>query len=89
MASIGHAAHQGFQMFGNALGFYAGVRFIAAGTLEFENLFVVIMAITVTAQGLGRASTFASHLTKGKLAAINVSFYSILFRESITSRGFC
>ncbi|KAJ3280944.1 Multidrug resistance protein 1 [Borealophlyctis nickersoniae] len=70
-SSIGHGANSGFQMFTNAVGFYAGIRLIAEGHLQFDNMFIVIMALMITAQGLGRSSTFTTHFTKGKFAAFN------------------
>ncbi|KAJ3036334.1 Multidrug resistance protein 1 [Rhizophlyctis rosea] len=79
-SSIGHGANQGLQMYANAVGFAAGIWLIRDHGLEFKNMFIVIMAIMVTAQGLGRSSTFTTHLTKGRFAAFNT--FELLDRET-------
>lgn len=71
-ASIGFGANQGFQMYCNALGFWGGIKLIQAGQINFEDMFIVIMAVMMAAQGIGRSSTFTMRLTKGKFAAFKV-----------------
>ncbi|KAJ3070270.1 ATP-binding cassette, sub-B (MDR TAP), member 4 [Podochytrium sp. JEL0797] len=70
-ASLGNGVSQAFSQFANALGFYAGLRLVAAGIITFQPVFKVLMAIMFTAQGLGRSSTFVETFTKAKLSAIN------------------
>ncbi|KAI8821160.1 P-loop containing nucleoside triphosphate hydrolase protein [Fimicolochytrium jonesii] len=80
LSSLGHGANQGFQMFTNALGFYAGIRLIESGTVDFERMFIVIMAIMISAQGMGRSSTFTTHIAKGKFAAFKT--FELLDRKT-------
>ncbi|ORY32772.1 P-loop containing nucleoside triphosphate hydrolase protein [Rhizoclosmatium globosum] len=70
-ASLGNGVTQAFSQFANALGFYAGLRLVQAGVIEFSPVFKVLMAVMFTAQGLGRSSTFVETYTKAKLSAIN------------------
>ncbi|KAI8620675.1 putative ABC transporter protein [Chytriomyces sp. MP71] len=70
-ASIGNGVSQAFAQFANALGFYAGIRLIVSGDIEFQSVFKVLMAVMFTAQGLGRGSTFVETFIKAKFAAIN------------------
>ncbi|KAI9344643.1 multidrug resistance transporter-like protein [Obelidium mucronatum] len=70
-ASLGNGLTQAFSQFANALGFYAGLRLVAAGVIEFSPVFKVLMAVMLTAQGLGRSSSFLETYTKAKIAAIN------------------
>ncbi|KAJ3026787.1 UNVERIFIED_CONTAM: ATP-binding cassette, sub-B (MDR TAP), member 4, partial [Siphonaria sp. JEL0065] len=70
-ASLGNGLTQAFSQFANALGFYAGLRLVAAGIIEFSPVFKVLMAVMLTAQGLGRSSSFLETYTKAKIAAIN------------------
>ncbi|KAI8799281.1 P-loop containing nucleoside triphosphate hydrolase protein [Cladochytrium replicatum] len=56
----------------NALGFYAGLRLADACVVELGKVFTVIMAATITAQGLGRSSTFLQTFQRAKIAAIKV-----------------
>ncbi|ORY35943.1 P-loop containing nucleoside triphosphate hydrolase protein [Rhizoclosmatium globosum] len=70
-ASLGNGVTQAFAQFANALGFYAGLRLVAAGVIDFNPVFKVLMAVMLTAQGLGRSSSFLETFTKAKIAAIN------------------
>ncbi|PRP79299.1 ABC transporter B family member 11-like [Planoprotostelium fungivorum] len=80
LASIGYGAHMGFNMWTNALGFYAGIRFIEAGLVQFQDMFVVIICITLTAGSMGRASLFIPKFVKGRNCAINT--FQLLDRTS-------
>jgi ABC-type multidrug transport system fused ATPase/permease subunit len=81
LSSVGYGATQGLNMYTNAVGFYAGVRLIAAGQTDFTHMFVTIMAVIVTGQGIGRSSTFTSKFAKAKYAAINT--FELLDRMSL------
>ncbi|KAJ3248680.1 hypothetical protein HDU78_010911 [Chytriomyces hyalinus] len=70
-ASLGNGVGQAFGQFASAVGFYAGVRLIEAGEVDFQSVFKVLMAVMFTAQGLGRGSTFAETFVKAKIAALN------------------
>ncbi|CDH50554.1 multidrug resistance protein 1 [Lichtheimia corymbifera JMRC:FSU:9682] len=70
MSSIGFAMQQGIMMYSNAVAFYAGANFIDQGRIGFEELMVVMMAVLITAQGLGHGSVFTSTYAKAKNSAI-------------------
>ncbi|KAI8391124.1 P-loop containing nucleoside triphosphate hydrolase protein [Radiomyces spectabilis] len=70
-SSIGYACHQGVTLYTNAVAFYAGVRLMSEGKIDFLQMFTTMMAIMITAQGIGRASAFASTFAKAKFAAIS------------------
>ncbi|KAI8620681.1 putative ABC transporter protein, partial [Chytriomyces sp. MP71] len=70
-ASLGNGVSQAVSQFANALGFYAGLRLVQAGTIEFTPVFKVLTSVMFTASSLGRSSTFVETFTKAKLAAIN------------------
>lgn len=79
MSSIGYALQQGITLYTNAVAFYAGIRFMANGMIDFQQMFTCMMAIMLTAQGVGRASVFTSTLSKAKYSAI--AAFDILERE--------
>jgi ABC-type multidrug transport system fused ATPase/permease subunit len=58
-------------LYTNALAFYAGIRLIEDGRLSLQPMFTVLMAIMITATGMGRASTFTSTFEKAKNSAIS------------------
>ncbi|KAJ3243519.1 hypothetical protein HDU78_000400 [Chytriomyces hyalinus] len=70
-ASLGNGVGQAFGQFASAVGFYAGVKLVEAGEVDFGSVFKVLMAVMFTAQGLGRGSTFAETFVKAKIAALN------------------
>lgn len=72
LASLGNGSNQAVSQFANALGFYAGIRLALANIIEFDSVFTVLMAIMMTASGLGRASLFVSTFARAKVAAINI-----------------
>ncbi|KAI9344640.1 P-loop containing nucleoside triphosphate hydrolase protein [Obelidium mucronatum] len=80
-ASLGNGVSQAFSQFANALGFYAGLRLVEAGIIDFTPVFKVLMAVMFTAQGLGRSSTFVETFTKAKLSAINT--FDLIDRHSL------
>lgn len=69
-SSVGYALQQGITMYTNAVAFYAGVRFMDNGMISFEDMMVSMMAILITAQGIGRGSVFTSTFAKAKNSAI-------------------
>ncbi|KAJ3340150.1 Multidrug resistance protein 1 [Entophlyctis luteolus] len=80
-ASLGNGVTQAFSQFANALGFYAGLRLVQAGVIQFSPVFKVLMAVMFTAQGLGRSSTFVETFTKAKISAINT--FDLIDRVSL------
>ena len=78
-SAIGYGLQQGIILYTNAVAFYAGIRFMAIGLNDFQQMFTCMMAIMITAQGVGRASVFTSTLSKAKYSAI--AAFEILERE--------
>ncbi|KAI9311518.1 P-loop containing nucleoside triphosphate hydrolase protein [Dichotomocladium elegans] len=79
MSSIGYAFQQGMMMYTNAVSFYAGVRLIQDGKINFEQMMICMLAILNTAQGVGRASVFTSTYAKAKNSAI--AAFEVLTRQ--------
>ncbi|KAH8547854.1 P-loop containing nucleoside triphosphate hydrolase protein [Umbelopsis sp. PMI_123] len=80
MASLGYAGQQSMMLFTNAVAFYAGIRLMSEGRISFSDMFTVMMAVMLTAQGMGRGSVFTSTFAKAKLSAI--STFEIIDRVS-------
>ena len=68
-------------LYTNAVAFYAGIRLIKSGQLSFQPMFTVLMAIMITATGMGRASTFTSTFEKAKHSAI--STFELIDRQPL------
>jgi len=81
LASIGYGAHQGLNMLTSATGFYAGIRFIGAGYIDFQDMFVVILCLMITAGTMGRTSLFISKYIKAKHNAENT--FILLDRQTL------
>ncbi|KAI8147824.1 putative ABC transporter protein [Fennellomyces sp. T-0311] len=79
LTSIGHALYRGFNLYTNAIAFYAGVRLIMDNRVNFENMFISMMAIMITAINVGRGSVFTATFAKAKFSAI--STFEVLERE--------
>jgi len=71
VASLGYGAQQGFNMWTSAVGFYAGIQFIALKLITFEEMFVVILVLMISAGTIGRSSMFVAKFAKAKNCAIN------------------
>lgn len=79
MSSIGYSLQQGITLYTNAVAFYAGTQLMLHHGLQFQNMFTCMMAIMITAQGVGRASVFTTTFAKAKYSAI--AAFEILERE--------
>jgi ATP-binding cassette subfamily B (MDR/TAP) protein 1 len=79
LSSIGFALLKGTMMYTSALAFYAGIRFIMIGIVDFEKMYVSMMSIILASEQVGRCSTFAKSFTKAKYAAISI--FEILDRK--------
>ncbi|KAI8986438.1 putative ABC transporter protein, partial [Pilobolus umbonatus] len=79
-SSIGYALQQGIMLYTNAVAFYAGTRLMQDGKIEFVDMFTCMMAIMITAQGVGRGSVFTTTYAKAKFSSI--AAFEILERES-------
>ena len=55
-----------------ALAFYAGSRFIADGSLQFNMLMRVFLAVTLSAEGIGRITSMAPDTAKAQAAARSI-----------------
>ncbi|KAI7880111.1 putative ABC transporter protein [Lichtheimia hyalospora FSU 10163] len=84
LGSIGYALSQGMVIYVNAVSFYAGIRFLEKGMMTIEQMMVVMMAVVMTAIGIGRGSMFVSHIVKAKYAALS-SFELLERKPSIDS----
>ncbi|KAI9318133.1 putative ABC transporter protein [Dichotomocladium elegans] len=80
LSSIGYALHQAINMYTNAVAFYAGARLIDDKKLNFEQMLIAMMAVMITAQGVGRTSTFTATYAKAKNSAI--AAFEVLHRKS-------
>jgi ATP-binding cassette subfamily B (MDR/TAP) protein 1 len=79
MSSIGYALQQGITLYTNAVAFYAGTQLMWHHGLPFPNMFTCMMAIMITAQGVGRASVFTTTYAKAKYSSI--AAFEILERQ--------
>ncbi|KAF7732288.1 ATP-binding cassette, sub-B (MDR TAP), member 4 [Apophysomyces ossiformis] len=71
-SSLGYALQQGITLYTNAVAFYAGLRLMANGSITYPQMFTTMMAIMITAQGVGRASVFTSTFAKAKLSSLSI-----------------
>ncbi|KAL0087186.1 P-loop containing nucleoside triphosphate hydrolase protein [Phycomyces blakesleeanus] len=69
-SSVGYALQQGISLYTSAVTFYAGMRLMTDGRIDFGQMFTTMMAIMITAQSIGRGSVFASTFAKAKYSAI-------------------
>ncbi|KAI9482877.1 MAG: P-loop containing nucleoside triphosphate hydrolase protein [Benjaminiella poitrasii] len=72
LSSIGFALLRGIMLYTSAVAFYAGIRLIMDGWINFLDMFTCMMSIMITAQTAGHGSVFTSTFTKAKIAAIAV-----------------
>ncbi|CAO3597713.1 unnamed protein product [Absidia cylindrospora] len=72
MASFGYACTQGVPLYAQSIAFYAGMRFIANGWIDYNQMFSSMMMVLITSMGVGTGLVFTKSFTKGKLSAIAV-----------------
>ncbi|KAI8149540.1 p-glycoprotein [Fennellomyces sp. T-0311] len=80
LSSIGYALSQGFVLYVAAVTYSAGVMFMKQGRLEFDDLFICLLTLMISMQGVGRSSVFVTTFVKAKSAAIGV--FEVLERQS-------
>lgn len=80
-SSIGFAFQQGISYYANAVAFFAGIQLMWHHGLSFDRMFTCMMTIMITAQGVGRASTFANTFSKAKFSSI--AAFEILERQPL------
>ncbi|RCI04303.1 Multidrug resistance protein 1, partial [Rhizopus stolonifer] len=78
-SSIGYALNRGITIYTSVVGFYAGVRLIINGNINFEQMFTAMTVIMTAAQTAGRSSVFASTFAKAKYSAI--ASFSVIDRR--------
>ncbi|KAI9271625.1 P-loop containing nucleoside triphosphate hydrolase protein [Phascolomyces articulosus] len=79
MGSIGFALSQGMIMYVYAVAFYSSIRLMGIGKINLEQMMVTLMAMMITAFGIGRGSALASGIAKAKYAAL--SAFEVLERQ--------
>ncbi|KAI7858541.1 P-loop containing nucleoside triphosphate hydrolase protein [Circinella umbellata] len=79
LGSVGFALSQGMIMYVYAIAFYASIRLVGIGKINMEQMMVTLMAMMITAFGIGRSSALASGIAKAKYAAL--SAFEILERQ--------
>ncbi|KAG2221529.1 hypothetical protein INT45_004523 [Circinella minor] len=71
LGSIGYALSQGAIMYLYAVAFYSGVRLIGINKITFQEMMVTLMALMITAFGIGRSAATASGIAKAKYSALS------------------
>ncbi|KAI9478105.1 MAG: P-loop containing nucleoside triphosphate hydrolase protein [Benjaminiella poitrasii] len=79
LSSIGYALNRGISLYTTAVAFYAGLRLIINGNIDFQQMFTTMTVVMTTAESAGRSSVFASTLAKAKYAAI--SSFDVIERQ--------
>ncbi|KAJ1558809.1 Multidrug resistance protein 1 [Nowakowskiella sp. JEL0078] len=80
LASLGNGSTQAAQQLANAVGFYAGIRLADNCIGDLSGTFTVLMAVMITAQGLGRTSNFSITYNKAKISALKV--FALIDRQT-------
>ncbi|KAI7903880.1 putative ABC transporter protein [Cokeromyces recurvatus] len=81
LSSIGFGLLRGIMIYTSAVAFYAGIRLIMDGRIEFLDMFTCMMSIMITAQTAGHGSVFTSTFSKAKVAAIAI--FDIMDRKPV------
>lgn len=69
LSSIGSACSKSIGIYTNAIAFYAGIRLIQAGQIDFQRMFASMTVVMTTAETAGRSTTFVATFSKAKIAA--------------------
>ncbi|KAI8878309.1 P-loop containing nucleoside triphosphate hydrolase protein [Backusella circina FSU 941] len=80
LSSIAYALLKGITMYTSAVAFYAGIRFISDGMIDFQQMYTAMMTIMMASQSVGRGTTFTQAFPKAKYAAISI--FEIIDRRS-------
>ncbi|KAI9478271.1 MAG: P-loop containing nucleoside triphosphate hydrolase protein [Benjaminiella poitrasii] len=80
LSSIAAGLARGINIYSSALAYYAGIRFIQKGMIDFQQMFTSMSVIMTASESAGRSTTFASTFSKAKYAAL--ASFSILERQS-------
>ncbi|KAL9552554.1 hypothetical protein MBANPS3_003717 [Mucor bainieri] len=80
-SSVGYALQQAITLYAYAVAFYAGVQLMLRHGLAYDKMFTCMMAIMITAQGVGRAFMFMTTFAKAKYSSI--AAFHILERQPL------
>ncbi|KAI9492374.1 putative ABC transporter protein [Zychaea mexicana] len=72
LSSLGYALSEGFVLYVAAVTYASGVMFMQQGRIGFDDLFICLLTLMISMQGVGRSSVFATNFIKAKTAAIGV-----------------
>ncbi|CAO3700018.1 unnamed protein product [Rhizopus stolonifer] len=70
LSSIAYSISKAINIYTMAVAFYAGVRLIMDGMIDFQQMFTSMTVIMTTSESAGRSSTFISTFAKAKYSAI-------------------
>ncbi|CAO3623249.1 unnamed protein product [Cunninghamella echinulata] len=79
LAPAGYALTQCCIPLTDVIAFYAGMRFIANGWIDFEQMFTSWIMIMMTALGIGQSLTFSKTVVKARLSAEEI--FTIIDRQ--------
>ncbi|KAI8081656.1 P-loop containing nucleoside triphosphate hydrolase protein [Halteromyces radiatus] len=79
LTSLGYAFSQATNIFTNAVAFYAGAIMISHGSINMQQMFVTLMTVLITAEGIGHVSTFTGVYAKAKQSTLTT--FEVLFRK--------
>ncbi|KAK4516374.1 uncharacterized protein ATC70_011345 [Mucor velutinosus] len=85
-SSVGYALQQAVTLYAYAIAFYAGVQLMLRHGLAYDKMFTCMMAIMITAQGVGRAFMFMTTYAKAKYSSI--AAFNILERQPLIDPEF-
>lgn len=80
-SSVGYSLQQAITLYAYSVAFYAGVQLMWHHGLAYDKMFTCMMAIMITAQGVGRAFMFMTTYAKAKYSSI--AAFNILERQPL------
>ncbi|CAO3645717.1 unnamed protein product [Cunninghamella blakesleeana] len=86
LASAGYALTQCCVPLSECISFYAGMRFIANGWINFEQMFTSLMMILISAMGIGQSLTFTKTVTKARISA--QAIFEVIDRQPLVDPDF-
>ncbi|KAI8344471.1 p-glycoprotein [Chlamydoabsidia padenii] len=79
LSSLTFGLMQSIAAFTECVAFYAGLRFIAMGLINFDQMFTSLMMVMITAMGIGQSMVFTKSYVKAKISAITI--FEVLDRQ--------
>ncbi|KAG1121128.1 hypothetical protein G6F42_012614 [Rhizopus arrhizus] len=80
-SSVGYSLQQAITLYAYSVAFYAGVQLMWHHGLAYDKMFTCMMALMITAQGVGRAFMFMTTYAKAKYSSI--AAFNILERQPL------